>query len=127
VERCLACEADSVGNRWATKPTGWNSPLASLKRLLSPVLAADAIHAFRKAAVFQEAFCQASKLAVEEGAGDCDQHECGVGGDFCVSRSAAVMAETGADFSDPKCYVFGAGAACVDKLLAERLVVGPFL
>ena len=111
MERCLAlvlrsfseggCEADSVGNCWATKPTGWNSPLASLERLLSPVLAAHAIHAFREAAMFQEASSQASELAVEKGAGDCDQHERRVSRDFFVPGFSAVSAESRADFPDP--------------------------
>ena len=71
--------------------------------------------------------CQAGQLAVEKGARDRDKYECRISGDFGVGGSAAVMAETGADFADPRCYVFGAGAARVDKFLAERLAVGPLL
>ena len=65
-------------------------------------------------------------MAVEKGAGHGDQHECRVSGDFCVRGSAALIAETGADFSDPLRNFFCTGASCADKVLPKRLAVGPF-
>jgi hypothetical protein len=90
-------------------------------------LPTHAIHPFRKAAVFEEAFSKTGQLAVEEGARHRNQYERRVRGDFFVPGFPAVMPETGADLSDPLGYLLRAPTARVDEPLPERLVVGPFL
>jgi len=97
------------------------------RRVLLPALAAHAVHAFGKAAFFEEALCLAGELPVEERACYRDKNKRGVGGDFRIGGFPAVLAAAGPDISHPLCYFLGGRAACVDEFLAPRVAIGPLL
>ena len=64
---------------------------------LAPTLAADSVKAFGEAAFVHECFFLAGDLAVQQAAGDTDQNQRGVGGNFGIGGFAMDNGRCGLD------------------------------